>query len=169
MQKLVPFAEANNRKYPEPVAIAIAKDAAGKFNPISLGWSMQTSFEPPMLAISVGKTRYSHDILQQADAFTVVFASSSQVADARHFGSHSGRDGDKLAAAKTPTQPATKIDGVLLAGAVANFECRKVGTLDTGDHVIFVGEVVASHVHEDPSVRRLYSLGDNKMGSVATR
>lgn len=42
------------RKYPEGVAIAIAKDPQGKHNPITLCWLMRTSHEPPMLAISVG-------------------------------------------------------------------------------------------------------------------
>lgn len=168
MQKPVNFSEANSRKYPEAVAIALVKDAQGKCNPITLGWSMQTSFDPPMLAISVGKTRYSYELLQAAAAFVVAFPSTSQSADARHFGRFSGREQDKLAAVGTPTQPATQIDGVLLAGAVANFECRKVSAHETGDHAIFVGEVVAAHVHEDPSVRRLYSLGGDQIGGVVS-
>jgi flavin reductase (DIM6/NTAB) family NADH-FMN oxidoreductase RutF len=43
---------------------------------------------------------------------------------------------------------------------VANFECKCVGELETGDHIIFVGEVIASHVHE-PSLNRLYTLGEH--------
>ena len=47
---------------------------------------------------------------------------------------------------------------MLLADAVANFECRKVGEMLTGDHVLFVGEVVCSHVNEaEPA--RLYTVG----------
>ena len=74
---------------------------------------------------------------------------------------------DKLAVRATPTQPASKIDGVLLADAVANFECELESDLATGDHVIFVGRVVASHVNEDEGVRRLYTLAQGyKMGGV---
>ena len=86
--------------------------------------------------------------------------------EAQLFGTKSGRELDKLAAAGCRTEPATTIDGVLLADAVANFECRLVSELQTGDHVIFVGQVLAAHMHQDPTVRRLYSLGNDRLGGA---
>ena len=84
------------------------------------------------------------------------------------FGTKSGRDTDKLAEAGTKTRPAVEIDCVLLDDAVANFECRLAGELETGDHVIFVGQVVCSHVNERP-LNRLYTIGPryDKMGGLA--
>jgi flavin reductase (DIM6/NTAB) family NADH-FMN oxidoreductase RutF len=61
------------------------------------------------------------------------------------------------------------IDSVLLADAVANFECRVVSEMQTGDHVIFVGQVVASHVNEDASRKRLYSVGHERLGAVSVQ
>jgi flavin reductase (DIM6/NTAB) family NADH-FMN oxidoreductase RutF len=64
-------------------------------------------------------------------------------------------------------QPASKVESALLCDAVANFECKLVTELETGDHVIFVGEVICSHVN---TVRfnRLYTVGENlKMGGVS--
>ena len=66
MQKETTWAEAIRTKYPEQVAIAIAKDPQGKHNPIALGWVMQTSHSPPMLAFSVGLTRYSLGVIRAA-------------------------------------------------------------------------------------------------------
>ena len=63
-------------------------------------------------------------------------------------------------------QPATRIDSVLLADAVANFECTLESEHEAGDHVIFVGRVVAAHVHQDTSVRRIYALGNEQMSAV---
>jgi len=167
MQVETGYAEAIARKYPESVAIAIAKDAQGKHNPISLGWVMCTSHQPPMLAISVGLTRYSLEAIRRAKEFVVAFPSSEMAEDALYFGTKSGRDGDKLAARKTPTQPARTIDSVLLADAVANFECVLEGEMRTGDHVIFAGRVTAAYVNEDPAVRRLYTTGKGyAMGGV---
>ena len=57
------------------------------------------------------------------------------------YGTKSGRDCDKLALADAKTEPASRIDCVLLSDAAANFECRLVAEMATGDHVIFVGEV----------------------------
>jgi flavin reductase (DIM6/NTAB) family NADH-FMN oxidoreductase RutF len=52
---------------------------------------------------------------------------------------------------------------------VANFECKCVSELETGDHVIFVGEVVQSYVNEQ-SLNRLYTLGENyRFGGLARR
>jgi len=166
MQVEATYDQAMSRKYPEQIAIAIALDPQGKPNPITLGWVMNTSIDPPMLAISIGRTRYSLQAVRHSRQFVVSYPSAQMAADARFHGSRSGRDLDKLAACGTRTQPAKRVQGVILADAVANFECELEAELPTGDHVIFVGRVVASHVNSDPSVRRLYSLGDEQMGAV---
>ena len=167
MQQQAPFEQANATKFPEQVAVAIAKDATGKHNPITLGWAMQTSFDPPMLAISIGKTRYSMEVVRAAGEFVLSFPSAAQEADVLVFGTKSGRDCDKLAETGAATTPACKIDSVLLDDAVANFECKVVGEIEAGDHVIFVGEVICSHVNDQP-MDRLYTVGGGyKMAGLA--
>jgi flavin reductase (DIM6/NTAB) family NADH-FMN oxidoreductase RutF len=169
MQIAVPYEQAAERRFPEQITIAIAKDADGKHNPITISWTMLTSIEPPMLAISVGKQRYSASALRHAREFVLSLPSAEMSKDAVFHGTKSGRDLDKLAACGTPTQPATKIDSVLLANAVANFECQLESEHETGDHIIFVGRVVAAHLNQDSAVRRLYALGNDQMGPVAPR
>ncbi len=119
-----------------------------------------------MMAISIGRTRYSLEAIRQAGEFVISFPSSAMATEAVLFGTKSGRDLDKLAESGVKTQPAAKIDGVLLADAAANFECRLVSELDTGDHVLLVGQVVAAHLNRRRSVPRLYSLGDDRLGGV---
>lgn len=166
MQVPTTYEQAASRRYPEQIAIAIAKDAAGKHNPITISWTMLVSREPPMMAISVGKTRHSLDAIRQAREFVVSLPSATMAEDARFHGTKSGAEMDKLAACGTRTQPATRIDSVLLADAVANFECTLESEHEAGDHVIFVGRVVAAHVHQDTSVRRIYALGNEQMSAV---
>lgn len=167
MQKQVPYGEAIQLKYPEQVVIAIGKDASGKCNPITLGWTMVTSGSPPMMAISIGLPRYSHGVFKSADEFVIAMPSARQEEETLFYGTKSGRDMDKLAEFGANLQPAERIDCVLLADAVANFECRKVGELLTGDHTIFVGEVVCSHVNET-ELDRLYTVGPGyRMGGLA--
>ena len=168
MQLEAACSEALLRKYPEQVVIAIAKDHRGKHNPITLGWTMITSGNPPMMAISVAPPRYSHDVIQEAGEFVISFPSSAMAKEALFFGTKSGRDMDKLAEMQTATQPATKINSLLLADAVANFECILDGQLTTGDHTIFAGRIVAAHVNQEPAIRRLYTLRSGyDMGGVA--
>ena len=166
MQRKADYSEGILTKYPEQVVIAIAKDASGKPNPITLGWTMITSGTPPMMAISIGLTRHSLEAVRGAGEFVITFPSEEMAEETLFYGTKSGRNMDKLKEFGAQTAPAEKIDCVLLANAVANFECILRGELTTGDHVIFAGEVVASHVNTEDR-RRLYTLGSGyKMGGV---
>lgn len=164
MQKQVDYAKAVKRKYPEQVVIAIAKDRNGKANPITLGWTMIASHEPPMMAIAVAKTHYSVQAIEYARSFTVAFPSEDMADAALFFGSRSGREVDKFAEFECATAPAAEIDSVLLSDAAANFECTLESHMIAGDHVIYVGNVVAAHVNTE-SLGRLYTVGPgHKLG-----
>lgn len=166
MQSPVSCKDAVSRRFPEQIAIAIAKDAQGKHNPITLGWIMLTSHEPPMMAFAVGLERHSLEAIRGAGEFVISFPSATMKDDVLFHGTKSGRDMDKIAESGTRTQPAAEIDSVLLADAVANFECKLESEHRTGDHVIFVGRVIASHMNADETVRRIYSLGNEQLGAA---
>jgi flavin reductase (DIM6/NTAB) family NADH-FMN oxidoreductase RutF len=167
MQKQVKYQDAIKTKYPEQVVIAIAKDRNGKANPVTLGWTMIASGEPPMMAIAVAKTHYSIEAITHSRCFTIAFPSSEMADAALFFGSKSGRDIDKFAEFECETKPAKTIDSVLLADAVANFECTLESQMVVGDHVIFIGKVVTSHINTEPK-KRLYTIGPgHKLGSVS--
>jgi len=157
MQKEVPFPVAIDSRYPEQVAICIARDPQGKYNPMTMGWMMPTSYKPPMLAISVGKTRYTCEAIRHSKAFVIAFPSEVQAEQAKLFGTKTGRTVDKLAMSGAAVEPARLIDCRLLSDAVANFECKLVSETESGDHMIFVGEVVCSHITDRPT-DRLYTL-----------
>jgi len=167
MQKQVKYEQVIKTKYPEQVVIAIAKDKKGKANPVTLGWTMIASYEPPMMAIAVAKTHYSIKTIRHSKCFTIAFPSSQMADAALFFGSKSGRDTDKFAEFDCKKLPAKKINSVLLADAVANFECTLQSQMPAGDHIIFVGKVVASHINTRPK-KRLYTVGPgHKLGSVS--
>ena len=167
MQKQVDYPEAIKTKYPEQVVIAIAKDKAGRPNPVTLGWTMIVSGKPPMMAIAVAKKHYSIETIRHSKCFTIVYPSSDMSDAALFFGSRSGRDADKLAEFDCKTEPATQIDSVLLADAVANFECTLNSEAEAGDHMVFIGEIVCSHINTEP-MKRLYTVGPgHKLGPVS--
>ncbi len=168
MQKPATNDEALARRFPEQIAIAIARDAQGKHNPITISWTMLCSHEPLMMAIAVGKQRHSYEAIRNSGEFVLSFPSINMDRDLMFHGKESGREMDKLARCGTATQPATAVNGVLLADSVANFECRLESEHETGDHVIFVGRVIAAHMHEDADVRRIYSLGNEQRGGLPT-
>jgi flavin reductase (DIM6/NTAB) family NADH-FMN oxidoreductase RutF len=167
MQQQVDFNEAVKKKFPEGVVYAVAKDAAGKANPITLGWSMQVSQKPPMWAIALRVERYTTDCIRQRKCFTFVMPTVEMGHDAMFFGTKSGRDLDKFAERNTKLVPATSIDSVLVADAVANFECVLDGEMVAGDHIIFTGRVVASHVNTG-ACRRLYTVETGRVFGAFT-
>lgn len=167
MQKQAEYEQAIKKKYPEQVVIAIAKDRNGKANPITLGWTMIVSGEPPMMAIAVAKTHYSIETITHSRCFTIAFPSSEMADAALFFGSNSGRDTDKFAEFECDTEPAKEIDSVILSDAVANFECELESQMVAGDHVIFVGNVVACHISTERK-KRLYTIAPgHKMGPAS--
>jgi flavin reductase (DIM6/NTAB) family NADH-FMN oxidoreductase RutF len=164
MQKHVEYAEAVKTKYPEQIVIAIAKDKSGKANPITLGWTMFASGNPLMMAIAVAAGHYSVKAIEHSKCFTIAYPSAEMAEDAIFFGSRSGRDTDKFAESGCRTEPARQIDSVLLSDAVANFECVQEARMQAGDHIIYIGRVVATHVNTEPK-KRLYTVAPgHKLG-----
>ncbi|HUU27372.1 MAG TPA: flavin reductase family protein [archaeon] len=158
MQIHVPFDQAARLKYPEQVVLVLTVDRNNKVNVITLGWSMFTSHQPPMMAISVGLSRYSHEALTGRDEFVLAFPGRNMAKEALYCGTNSGRAVDKIIETGLELTDSLEVSVPLLKDAVANFECRIVERLLTGDHTIFVGQVVASHRNQMPA-ERLYTLG----------
>lgn len=167
MQKQVEYSEAVRTKYPEQIVIAIARDKEGKANPVTLGWTMIASGNPPMMAIAVAAGHYTVKAIEHSKCFTIAYPSAQMADLALFFGSRSGRDIDKLAESGCPVEPARQIDSVLLSDAVANFECTEESRIQAGDHVVYIGRIVASHVNTEPR-RRLYATAaGHKLGAVS--
>ncbi len=137
------------------VSLAIVEGPEGKANVITLEWFMKTSIQPPMFAISVGHERYSHVALQANRHFNLVIPSAEMREDVIFFGTKSGRILDKLAERKVKTIPGKYKKLPIIENAVANFECKIITQVNSGDHTIFVGEVKYSWVDETKEILSL--------------
>ena len=162
----VEVAEAWERKFPEQVACAVSLDDKGRATIIALGWVMPTSHEPPLVAISVGHTRYSHECIERSGEFVLALPNKDQADAVLFCGTKSGRDVDKFKESGFKPAKATVVKPPLIQDAVANLECKVASSHRTGDHTIFVGEIVAAHV-DDEHTERLYTLSTGyEMGGV---
>ena len=167
MQKQTEYEKVGKTKYPEPIVFVIAKDANGKANPMTAGWATNVSSSPPMKAVALVPKRYTAAAIRHSKCFTIVYPSADMDAEALFFGTKSGRDIDKLDVTGCKTEPATKIDSVILSDATANFECELETEIPIGDHILFVGKVVASHMNTEPT-KRLYTVAaGGKMGPAS--
>ncbi len=167
MQKQAPYSEAKAAQYPKGVFIVIAKDADGKCNPATVGSAMYASADPPMFAIALAPRHHTTAAIRHSGEFTLALPAEHQAEETMLYGTKSGRDTDKFELAGANTEPAAEIDCVLLSDAAGNYECKLAGECTVGDHVVFSGEIVCSHIHEPP-LRRLYLVGPGyEMGAVS--
>jgi flavin reductase (DIM6/NTAB) family NADH-FMN oxidoreductase RutF len=81
---------------------------------------------------------------------------------ARHFGTQSGRDLDKLAGHRW--RPGA-LGAPILEAAAAYLECRVAGSTAAGDHEIVLGEVVGGDVIDDTADLMTYAQTGDLDGS----
>jgi flavin reductase (DIM6/NTAB) family NADH-FMN oxidoreductase RutF len=127
------------------VFVITTKDGE-KLNGMTAAWVTRVSFSPPLLAVSIGKTRYSHEMIERSGIFAVNVLSEGQVPEGKHFGFLSGRKTDKL---KDIEYTTAETGSPILKDISAYMDCRVTGACDAGDHTIFVGEVIDSEVYEE--------------------
>ena len=130
------------------------------------GWSMRTADRPLLLAVSVGHTRYTHELILETGEFVLAYPSLAMIDDVKLTGSKSGRDTDKMSACRLRLVPAERVRARLVEGAAANFECVLRSHHQAGDHTIFVGEVLAARVDGAPG-SRLMNFGSRRFGLAA--
>lgn len=134
---------------PAKVALAVTQKPDGNFNLITIEWFMRTSIQPPMFAISIGASRYSHDCLEANRYFNLVFPSLEIKPLLSLCGSNSGRDMDKFSAGDVKFIAGKLHKLPILTQAVANFECEVVSQVRSGDHTIYIGQVQYSWQDEE--------------------
>jgi flavin reductase (DIM6/NTAB) family NADH-FMN oxidoreductase RutF len=123
-------------------------------NAFTAAWLMQVSFDPPLLALSVNPGHASYPLLVGGGGFAVSVLSHDQLHLARHFGTRSGREADKLAGiAWRPGRAGAPI----LTEAVAWLECRLTERLPAGDHEIVIARPLAGELLRPDAIPLTYA------------
>jgi flavin reductase (DIM6/NTAB) family NADH-FMN oxidoreductase RutF len=123
-----------------------------------VGWSMIASGSPLLYAVAINTGHHTTRLIRETREFVVAAPSASMGPATLYCGTHSGRDGDKIGPSGLQLVPATSVGVPLLKGALYNLECALHTEVETGDHTLFVGEVVAAHL-DDEAGARLMNFG----------
>jgi flavin reductase (DIM6/NTAB) family NADH-FMN oxidoreductase RutF len=150
---------------PYPYTLLVTLDKQEKANVMGLSWWTFTSIQPPMIAISVGHGRYTHDCLEAGKEFVLCFPSEEQAKAAWMCGIKSGRSSDKLAEAELSTINSKSVKPPIIAGSTVAYECKVLTQLECGDHTLFNSEVVAIH-GEPERAKHLFSIHYRKLVSI---
>ena len=123
-----------------PVSIITARQGE-KINGMTAAWVCEVSSEPPMLCVSIHPKRYTWQMLENSEFFGVCMLHAGQEKLAEAFGTASGRKTDKFEMLKI--EPFLgKNDIPLIPGSLAAMVCKKIKSVEAGDHFAVFGEVI---------------------------
>ena len=164
---------------PTPAWLVGTYDADGKPNIATVAWCGVCCTDPPSIAVSLRKARYSYDAIVARKAFTVSVPSDRFVRETDYAGIVSGRAADKFAAAGLTPVPGELVDAPCVDEFPLVIECRLTQTIEIGVHVQFIGEIVTVRADEavldanglpdmlkvspivyDPGAKVYYGVGD---------
>lgn len=121
--------------------------ACARPNLITLAWAGTICSDPPMLSISVRKSRWSYQQIVQSGEFVVNLVDRNLLWATDFCGVRSGADMDKFAQCKLDAIPAA---GLTYAPAVAqsplSLSCKVDRVIPLGTHDLFLANIVAVEV-----------------------
>lgn len=133
---------------PLPAAMISCQRPNERPNIITISWTGIVCSEPPMLSISIRKSRFSYDIIKSTGEFVVNITNHSLVEQTDLCGVVSGRDYDKFALTGLTPEPASKVRVPMIKECPINLECQTRKVLELGTHDAFIAEIVATHINE---------------------
>src|SRR5580704_16728861 len=102
-------------------------------------WVMQAGFEPPMVSVAVRSDRHIADWLTAGSSFVLHILPTGQKSLLKHFG-RGFKPGESVLDGLEFERGSRGI--AVLKGTLGHLECTPVSHADSGDHRIFLAEVV---------------------------
>ena len=137
-----------NMLYPVPAVMVTVGDGAENDNIITIAWTGTINSDPPMVSISVRKSRYSHELLSKNGEFVINLVTKKLCYAMDYCGVKSGRDIDKFSEMKLTKGKAQTVSVPTIAESPVNIECKVTRVLELGSHDMFLAEVTAVQADE---------------------
>ena len=144
--------------FPAPVWVVGSYDAGGRPNVMPVSFTGICCAKPPCVAVSLQKSRHSHDNITARQAFTINVPSEQHIVATDYFGLVSGREQDKLGRAGLTAVASELVDAPVVEEFPVVMECKVLHTTEIGSHTQFVGEILDVKIEE--SVLGLDGLPD---------
>jgi flavin reductase (DIM6/NTAB) family NADH-FMN oxidoreductase RutF len=127
-----------------------------------------------MVVVSIAPKRYSHKLIDETREFVINVPTMKIVKETLYCGRVSGRKRDKFKDTGLTQLPAKKVKAPIIKECIAHLECKLIKQIKTGDHTLFIGEVVAAYVNEGTftktydlkRVKPIYHVGEDKFVTV---
>lgn len=127
------------RMIPHALYILTSK-SDGKTAAATVSWVTQASFHPPLVAVGIKKESHTFEVIKHAQGFVLNFLGAGQKDLAQKFFKHVEPEGNQLGGEVFQESPVLKHP---IFPKMAGFvECRICATVEKGDHVVVVAEVL---------------------------
>jgi flavin reductase (DIM6/NTAB) family NADH-FMN oxidoreductase RutF len=120
-------------------------------------WLTQCSFEPPLIVLAVEVDSHSRQVIEASGAFAVNLYESGQRELAGSLGRTFGKHPEKIN--EVIWKPGLVTGSPLLESALAWVECKIVSSVPSGDHLLFVAEVLDVGVNHEGNPLTLKETG----------
>lgn len=134
---------------PLPYTLVTSLDKNDKPNVLGVAWVTRTSWVPFLVLVSIDHGRYSHEGIKIHREFVINYPSKNQKELAWLAGTKSGRDIDKIREGNIELVDSIAVKVPTINNVTVAFECKVISDHVTGDHTIFVAEVVATRGNPD--------------------
>ena len=118
-------------------------DEAQRPNIITVAWTGTINSEPPMVSVSVRKSRHSHKLISDTGEFVINLVNKQLCKPCDLCGVKSGADIDKF---KTCGLTAVKAEGLNYAYAIkeapVSVSCKVESVIELGSHDMFTAKIV---------------------------
>lgn len=134
---------------PAPKVLVSCRGLDGENNVLAVGYCGNCSYDPPMVMVGIVPSRYSYKLIKESGCFVVNLVDRRYKDTFDYLGSHSKRDGDKLAAMNVKLQDGKKVNAPILPDCPVNIECTIVNSIVTGSHEMFIGKIEYVHANTE--------------------
>lgn len=160
----IPAREAFDAFKPENCVFVISIEENGRPSGMIAAWNMKVSLDPPLMAVALQKRGYTHKLIQQSKEFVIAVPDKSLEKDLMFFGTTHGDQVDKFKETGLETEKANYVKSPLIKNAAINFECQLENEVEAGDHIIFIGRILASHINRNKKVLlNMKKIGDERV------
>ena len=127
---------------PVPVVMVSSGSKDGKANIMTVAWAGTVNSEPPMVSVSIRKSRYSHKLISETGEFVINLVSKSLCKACDYCGVRGGENEDKF---KSCGLTPVKAEGMEYAYAIkeapVSISCVVKSVTELGSHDMFIGEI----------------------------
>jgi len=130
-------------------------EVQGPANIVAVSFCWPVSKNPSLIACALGQNSYSRKLIETTGEFVVNVPPKKLKKEIYFCGYHSGYQVDKFKATGLTPLPGRKVRTPIISECLAHMECRLRNQVETGDKILFIGEVVEAYADEELAKRKI--------------